>query len=78
MQQSDADRHIPSEGAVPYRRLWSATFLGFGAFGMGAGLYGLVSLIGLVLWVVLMVKAYQGQMFEVPVAAGIAKSFVGK
>jgi len=51
---------------------------GFGAFGLGAALYGLISLVALVLWVVLMVKAYQGQKFEVPVAAGIAKSFAGK
>lgn len=50
----------------------------FGAFGLGAALYGLISLVALVLWILLMVKAYQGEKFEVPVAAGIAKSFVGK
>ena len=51
---------------------------GFGTFGLAAVLYGLISLVALVLWIVLMVKAYQGQKFEVPVAAGIAKSFAGK
>jgi uncharacterized membrane protein len=51
---------------------------GFGAFGMGAAIYGLISLVGLILWILLMVKAYQGEKFEVPVAAGIAKSFAGK
>jgi uncharacterized membrane protein len=51
---------------------------GFGAFGMGAALYGLVSLVGLILWILLMVKAYQGEKFEVPIAAGIAKGFAGK
>lgn len=51
---------------------------GFGAFGLGAALYGLISLLGLVLWILLMVKAYQGEKFEVPIAAGIAKSFAGK
>jgi len=50
---------------------------GFGAFGMGAALYGLISLLGLILWILLMVKAYQHEKFEVPVAAGIAKSFSG-
>ncbi|MGA7312361.1 MAG: zinc-ribbon domain-containing protein, partial [Silvibacterium sp.] len=30
----------------------------------------LVSLLTLVLWIVLMVQAYQGKMFEVPIAAG--------
>ena len=34
MLQRNADRHAQSEGAVPYWRLWSACFLGFGAIGM--------------------------------------------
>jgi uncharacterized membrane protein len=51
---------------------------GFGAFGLGAALYGLISLVAIILWIFLMVKAYQGEKFEVPVAAGIAKSFAGK
>jgi MFS family permease len=34
MSQRSTDRHAKREGAVPYRRLWSATFLGFGAIGM--------------------------------------------
>jgi uncharacterized membrane protein len=50
---------------------------GFGAFGMGAALYGLISLVGLILWILLMVKAYQHEKFEVPIAGGIAKSFAG-
>ena len=51
---------------------------GYGAFGMGAALYSLISLVGLILWILLMVKAYQHEKFEVPLAAGIAKSFAGK
>jgi uncharacterized membrane protein len=51
---------------------------GFGAFGMGAALYSLISLVAFVLWILLMVKAYQHEKFEVPIAAGIAKSFAGK
>ena len=50
---------------------------GFSAFGMGAALYGLISLLALILWILLMVKAYQHEKFEVPIAAGIAKSFAG-
>jgi uncharacterized membrane protein len=50
----------------------------FGGFGLGAALYGLISLVAFVLWIVLMVKAYQGEKFQVPVAAGIAQSFTGK
>jgi uncharacterized membrane protein len=52
--------------------------IGFGAFGLLGALYGLIGLVGLVLWVLLMVKAYQGEKFEVPIAAGIAKSFASK
>jgi uncharacterized membrane protein len=51
---------------------------GFGTFGLGAALYGLTSLLALVLWVLLMVKAYQGEKFQVPVAGGIAQSLAGK
>ena len=50
----------------------------FGAFGLGAALYGLISLVAFVLWIVLMIKAYQGEKFKVPVAAGIAESIAGK
>ena len=56
----------------------SGMMMGFGAWGIGGALYGLVSLVGLILWILLMVKAYQGEQFEVPVAAGIAKSLAGK
>ena len=51
---------------------------GWGAFGLGWVLYRLISLVALVLWILLMVKAYQGEKFQVPVAAGIAQSFAGK
>jgi uncharacterized membrane protein len=50
-------------------------------FGFWA-LYGLISLlislITLAAWVILMIQAYQGKWFEVPVAAGIAKNIAGK
>jgi uncharacterized membrane protein len=51
---------------------------GFGTFGMGMALYSLINLVALVLWILLMVKAYQGEKFQVPVVAGIAQSFAGK
>ena len=37
----------------------------------------LLFLVTVVAWIVLMVFAYQGKRFEVPVAAGIAKSIAG-
>jgi uncharacterized membrane protein len=51
---------------------------GFGAFGFASMLFSLIYLVGFVLWILLMVKAYQGEKFEVPVAAGIARSIAGK
>jgi uncharacterized membrane protein len=35
-------------------------------------LYGLVDLAAFILWIVLMIKAYQGTRFRVPIAADIA------
>ena len=48
---------------------------------VGFSIWGLIStcvwLIELVLWIVLMVKAYQGKRFEVPIAAPIAQNIAG-
>ncbi|MGH9678778.1 MAG: zinc-ribbon domain-containing protein, partial [Candidatus Acidiferrales bacterium] len=51
---------------------------GFGFFGMMGALYGLIALVSIVLWILLMVKAYQGEKFEVPLAAGLAKTIASK
>lgn len=50
---------------------------GFASFGIGGALYSLVGLASFILWILLMVKAYQHEKFEVPIAAGIAKSLSG-
>ena len=50
---------------------------GLGTFGMAAALSGLISLLALILWILLMIKAYQHEKFEIPIAGGIAKSFAG-
>jgi uncharacterized membrane protein len=49
--------------------------LGWGFMGM-VGL--VVSLLGLVLWILLMIKAYQHELFKVPIAAPIAEGIAGK
>src|ERR1700731_489042 len=36
---------------------------GYGAFGMGAALYSLIGLVSFILWILLMVKAYQHEKF---------------
>ena len=53
-------------------------FIGGGVIGWGfLGLIGLlVGLVTLVLWILLMVKAYRHELFRVPVAADIADGFV--
>ena len=39
---------------------------------VGIGLYGLIGIVGFILWILLMIKAYQHEMFRVPIAADIA------
>ncbi len=49
-----------------------------GAFSFGYLLSQLIGLLSLVLWILLMVKAYQGHRFRLPVAADIADRLFGK
>jgi uncharacterized membrane protein len=51
---------------------------GFSGFSMGFALYGIVDLLGFVLWILLMIKAYQGERFRVPIAADVAEKLFGK
>ncbi|HEY2122135.1 MAG TPA: DUF4870 domain-containing protein [Chthoniobacterales bacterium] len=44
----------------------------------GLGLLWLVSVLGFVLWIFLMIKAYQGERFRVPIAADLADQIFGK
>jgi uncharacterized membrane protein len=68
-------------GALTVLRIGLGVVMGIGGF-VGFGLWALVSmvlgLVGLVLWILLMVKAYQHELFRVPIAAGIADGFAGK
>src|SRR5579863_677663 len=64
-----------------------AAFLGFsmiaggvagaGGFSLGFLLYPLIGLVSLILWVLLMVKAYQHEKFRIPIAADIAAKIFG-
>jgi len=51
---------------------------GLAGFSMGLGLLWLVSVVGFVLWILLMIKAYQGEKFRIPVAADLADQIFGK
>jgi len=45
---------------------------------MGWGIQALLGLIGFVLWIFLMVKAYQHETVRIPIAADIADNLAGK
>jgi uncharacterized membrane protein len=51
---------------------------GWTGFSFGWALYGLLDLAAFVLWILLMIKAYQGERFRVPVAADISEKIFGK
>ena len=51
---------------------------GWTGFSLGFALYHVLQLVGLILWIVCMIKAYQGERFRVPVAADLADKIFGK
>jgi uncharacterized membrane protein len=51
---------------------------GWTGFSLGWALHRLIELVALILWILLMIKAYQGQRFRVPFAADIAEKMFGK
>jgi uncharacterized membrane protein len=68
-------------GALTILRIGLGIVLGFGGligFGLWAAISMLFSLLILVLWILLMVKAYQHELFKLPIAAGIAEGIAGK
>lgn len=50
----------------------------FGGFGIGVMLLVLLGILWLVLWIVCMVKAFQGERFMVPIAGDIAANLAGR
>jgi uncharacterized membrane protein len=50
---------------------------GLGSFSFGYILYPVIGLVSFILWILLMVKAYQGQKFRVPIAADLAEKIFG-
>lgn len=62
-------------GALTLLRIGLGIVLSAGGM-VGFGLWALIGIVlgltGLVLWILLMIKAYQHQLYRVPIAAGIA------
>lgn len=50
----------------------------WGSFGLGLPLLMILGFIGFVLWIVCMIKAYQGERFMVPIAGDIAVGLAQK
>jgi len=68
-------------GALTVIRVGLAIMIGSGGligFGLWAMISLLISLVGVVLWILLMIKAYQHELFKLPIAAGIAEGIAGK
>lgn len=75
-------------GGLHVIRVGLGVFLGFGLAAGSWGswgrisvfwvVFGVLSLASLVLWVLLMIKAFQGERFKIPVAGDLAESLVGK
>jgi len=53
-------------------------FGNWGVFTVGALLLNFLNLLSLVLWIVLMVKAFQDVRFKLPLAGNIAESLAGR
>ena len=51
---------------------------GFGTFGLAAMIVCLLGLLTFVLWIVCMIKAYQGVRFKVPIAGDVAESVLSR
>ena len=51
---------------------------GWVGFSFGLTLHRIVNLVAVILWVVLMIKAHQGERFRVPVAADFSEKIFGK
>ncbi len=68
-------------GALTILRIGLGIIMGIGGF-VGFGLWALISmvlgLLGVILWILLMIKAYQHELFRVPIAAPIADGIAGK
>ena len=68
-------------GALTIIRIGLGIIMGIGGF-VGFGLWALISmvlgLLGVILWILLMIKAYQHQLYRLPIAAPIADGIAGK
>lgn len=72
-------------GAITILHEFLRNFFGFSVitggwtgFSLSYALWRILHLVGFILWILLMVKAYQGERFRVPIAADFAEKTFGK
>jgi uncharacterized membrane protein len=68
-------------GLTLARIILGIAFSGSWYYGLGGLywlLYSLLGVVAFIAWIVLMLQAYQGRKFEIPVVADIAKNLTGK
>jgi uncharacterized membrane protein len=68
-------------GGLTVLRIGLAIVLSTGGLlglGLAAAILGMLGIVALILWILLMFKAYQHELFKVPIVAGIAESIAGK
>ena len=76
-QENKFVRFHAMQSIIVFGALTIASFiLGWIPF-IGAFLIWLISLLGLVLWIVLMIKAYQGTEYKLPWSGNLAEKWVG-
>jgi uncharacterized membrane protein len=63
-------------GALTVLRIGVGMIITFGR--LWAAISMLIGLVGILLWILLMIKAYQHELFKLPVAAGIAEGIARK
>jgi uncharacterized membrane protein len=51
--------------------------VGFSFWALFGLIHSLIWLVALILWIVLMIKAYQGERFKLPVVGDIAEKYAG-
>lgn len=59
---------------------WSGPRMGrsMALWGIGGLMLGLIQLATVVLWIVMMIKAYQGEKYRIPIAADLVDTIAGK
>ena len=83
--QFHARQSIVVFGAIAVLYVVLGPMMGFGLMTGGMGVWSIFHLLlsvvwlaSIVLWILLMVKAYQGEKFRIPIAADLADKIFGK